>query len=1321
MAIQAQTVRYVTENGTGDGTSWANASNDIQAMINQLDEVGGGEIRVAQGNYVPTQKVADVDINGIATTERDRAFLLKSNISLYGGYSGTGNNPDEKNFDVYISILNGAINETDTAYHVVVAAGMNDIVLDGFTITNGRGLYSFEDPEGVNIVPEESFANVKIDDMELTRTIAGGIFLYTCSSLSLNNLKIEQNWAAYAPAFGIVNSDFKFENSTINNNQNLEGLAGGGYIERSAAILKNMIFRSNTLNKDRNGGGGALFQQYGTLRIEDSVFEYNKSFRHGAIQLNGTTEASLERVHIRNNTGGLGDEKLGAGGIFAFAGLSCKDVWLTDNSGTLGGAFQLNGSLYDFDNVTMERNTIHTNSNSGSGYGGAIHFFFQNGNDACFKIRNSIIRNNKSEKMGGAIYANSGRNINFDITNTVIENNEAEVDGGALYLEHVIFNNFNVNIQSCLIAGNEVTGTTLASPSIIYLDNTKSVKLNLLNSTIVNNKMAGTSYMVMDHENVTLQNSILWGNLNGSDNVANIDNILNTNISHSLVQGFDLTATGGVDGTAPGLITNLIFKDYDNKNYTLLGWTTNPAVNSGDNSLVTTDTDLNGYNRLYGQVDMGAYEAHDPMDPFAGGNLNNAGEREFSYTGTAPALSLNAELGATATFDWICIDDSENKDEDGTGLPTEGGLYTVNATLSGGGYDGSVISTTVRINPVGPKMTFDAIPALKSDDDNYPLSVTFTDENIINADITYSSSDESIVKVNGSTLEVQGTAGSAVILARWEGNRNYNSIEVKQTVYIQDADEFNARIAMIRVNGVEAIPDPQETTQYTVSIPFAEKATIEVIPESSLATVIGDSEAEQDLNPGEVNNFNGQVKAKDEGAEPIIYTLSVTVQSNVTSLSAVKVNGHTAAVENGNYRVTIPYAAEATLSVETTDPNATVEGGNPQTITVRKGENIRTVTVIAEDGTQGTHDINIYVQNNAAYLSGITVNGTAATLNGQTYTVTIDPTATAEIIATVLDANSQLSGDPTGNVQVQAGENTFTYTVTSEDGKVQNTYTLIVTVTDNDTSLFSVLVNGIAARGSNNRYTVSLEPGTTDAQIVVKTTSTKATVIGHGIKAVTPGTNRFTLTVTAEDGTEATYELVVTVKQTDTNTPNDPDPVNPDPNEPDPNPDNCVVRIHGTLPSDITIEPGLGVHQIEYGQSLTLTINLGDRYDDMIAYLVIDNDTIELTEVLRSTSYTYTLTKVEKNMSIKVLVKDKEGNIVVSNTEIQNGSRIWAANGSVFIQSPKPDRVFIYTMQGRLYTEQRIAEGEAMIHVPAGAYIVLLGESRKTEKIIVGN
>lgn len=60
----SQSIRYVkpVSSGTGDGSSWSNASHDLQAMINSLALIGG-QVWVAQGTYYPLHKVVNTTIN----------------------------------------------------------------------------------------------------------------------------------------------------------------------------------------------------------------------------------------------------------------------------------------------------------------------------------------------------------------------------------------------------------------------------------------------------------------------------------------------------------------------------------------------------------------------------------------------------------------------------------------------------------------------------------------------------------------------------------------------------------------------------------------------------------------------------------------------------------------------------------------------------------------------------------------------------------------------------------------------------------------------------------------------------------------------------------------------------------------------------------------------------------------------------------------------------------------------------------------------------------------------------------------------------------
>jgi len=178
------------------------------------------------------------------------------------------------------------------------------------------------------------------------------------------------------------------------------------------------------------------------------------------------------------------------------------------------------------------------------------------------------------------------------------------------------------------------------------------------------------------------------------------------------------------------------------------------------------------------------------------------------------------------------------------------------------------------------------------------------------------------------------------------------------------------------------------------------------------------------------------------------------------------------------------------------------------------------------------------------------------------------------------------------------------------------------------------------------------------------------------------------------------------------------DPIDPNnPNNPDPNPDAPIVTITGTLPEGVTIEPGLGSHTMVAGESLTLTIRLGDEYDDKRVFLIIDGDTIELKNVLRATTYTHTLQNVRKNINIRLLFTDKDGT-PLSNAEISEGASIRTTLGTVHIQTPVPATLQIISIAGRVFTQQKLAAGETSIQLSAGFYIVILSDGT-TQKIMI--
>ena len=76
--VSSSRIRYVKKNGTGDGTSWDNASSNLQAMIDELAETGDGrpgEVWVAAGEYEPLTQL-------IPGTSHTASFRMRNGVSV---------------------------------------------------------------------------------------------------------------------------------------------------------------------------------------------------------------------------------------------------------------------------------------------------------------------------------------------------------------------------------------------------------------------------------------------------------------------------------------------------------------------------------------------------------------------------------------------------------------------------------------------------------------------------------------------------------------------------------------------------------------------------------------------------------------------------------------------------------------------------------------------------------------------------------------------------------------------------------------------------------------------------------------------------------------------------------------------------------------------------------------------------------------------------------------------------------------------------------------------------------------------------------------
>lgn len=85
--VQAQTIYYVKEGGDGSGTSWNNAAGSLQKVIDRCQV--GDRVYVAKGYYYASDGNFVEDERGMGTNERQKSFVIKSGVEVYGGFSGT--------------------------------------------------------------------------------------------------------------------------------------------------------------------------------------------------------------------------------------------------------------------------------------------------------------------------------------------------------------------------------------------------------------------------------------------------------------------------------------------------------------------------------------------------------------------------------------------------------------------------------------------------------------------------------------------------------------------------------------------------------------------------------------------------------------------------------------------------------------------------------------------------------------------------------------------------------------------------------------------------------------------------------------------------------------------------------------------------------------------------------------------------------------------------------------------------------------------------------------------------------------------------------
>jgi len=247
----------------GDGSTWQSPFTDLQDALSKAEP--GDEIWVAQGIYYPTD-----------SSDRTIHFGMRSDVAVYGGFAGTEDQLNQRDYLNNRTILSGNIGDpdlsSDNSFNVVRAFNIEvKAILDGFLIREGNAT----DPE-----PFER---------------GGGMFSKN-AIIEVRNCIFTENTASYGGGvYNLGSTTAYYYNCKIINNTAVR--VGGGIYNflRCETVIDRSIIADNEAIMDF---AGAMYNFQSSMGIHNSLVSFNKAPSAGTFYMTNFSEVQFFNTNV---------------------------------------------------------------------------------------------------------------------------------------------------------------------------------------------------------------------------------------------------------------------------------------------------------------------------------------------------------------------------------------------------------------------------------------------------------------------------------------------------------------------------------------------------------------------------------------------------------------------------------------------------------------------------------------------------------------------------------------------------------------------------------------------------------------------------------------------------------------------------------------------------------------------------------------------------------------------------------------------------------------------------------------------------------------